>query len=106
MGCWAQNPCAPCSKHRNWGCSHPREVSVLLGAAQGKGSDPWVCGLVQSVWAALQTGSAKGVLHKHLILLLMLLSLLFNQVLDGCWYWLNSDSIHGMFVMETTKCFL
>ena len=33
----------------------------------------------------------RQVVHKDLVLLSMALSLLvFNQIIDGCWYWLNS----------------
>lgn len=112
-GLLGAEPLCPCSKHRNWGCFIPEGNVWLLAAstvgreheaAQWKGSDPSVRGLVQSVWAALQTGSAKGVLHKHPILLLMVLSLLvFNQVMGGCWYWLNSLVILSM---EKIKCLL
>lgn len=95
MGEWAAGhrpPVPPAPNTGTGGVPYPREVSGCSGGSSGEGI------IRSSVWAALQTGSAKGVLHKHLILLLMLLSLLvFNQVMDGCWCWLNSDSIHGVF---------
>lgn len=35
-----QSPCVPCSKHRNWGCSMPREMSGCSGGSSVGGMRP------------------------------------------------------------------
>lgn len=107
VGQWAAGHRAPVSPAPLTGAG-----AVPLQCLAGAGNAQCRAGIRSlSPWAALQTGSAKGELHKHLILLWMVLSLLlFNQV-NG---WLlvlvkfRSDSMHGenqVFVMEIIKWF-
>lgn len=56
MGCWAQNPCGPCSKHRTGAVPHPREMSGCSGGTSVEGIrslSPWAgaeCGGSSADW--------------------------------------------------------